>query len=204
MGRGIVEPVDDMDQQPWDADLLDWLAVDFVEHGYDLKHTLRLICNSRAYQSMAVSSVGSTEEAFVFRGPLTRRMSAEQFIDAICSLTRTAPGDLAAKIAKPGTGATDLPRWIWADNKAAESAPRETVYFRKTFMLDDKPASARAVVTCDNEFVLFVNDVRLAKGKEWKEPVHLDLAPHLRPGENIIAVKATNIAPSPAGLAFTG
>lgn len=202
MGRGIVEPVDDMDQKPWDADLLDWLAVDFAEHGYDLKHTLRLICNSRAYQSMAVSSVGNTAEAFVFRGPLTRRMSAEQFIDALCSLTRTAPGDLAAKITKPGIDPTNLPSWIWADDKAAESAPQETVYFRKTFMLDGKPASARAVVTCDNEFVLFVNGARLAKGKEWNEPVHVDLAPHMHPGENIIAVKATNIAPSPAGLAF--
>ena len=27
-GRGLVEPVDEMDSQPWNADLLDWLASD--------------------------------------------------------------------------------------------------------------------------------------------------------------------------------
>ena len=203
MGRGIVEPVDDMDREPWDADLLDWLAVDFVEHGYDMKHTLRLICNSRVYQS-SVDMVGTngSADAVVFRGPLTRRMSAEQFIDALSSLTRTAPGDLAAKITEPGINPAGLPSWIWADKKAAETAPKETVYFRKTFAVDGKLETARAVVTCDNEFILFVNGARLAKGKEWNEPVHVDLASHLLPGKNTIAVKATNIAPSPAGLAF--
>ncbi|HJO08501.1 MAG TPA: DUF1553 domain-containing protein, partial [Verrucomicrobiota bacterium] len=203
MGRGIVEPVDDMDQKPWDADMLDWLAVDFVEHGYDMKHTLRLICNSRAYQS-SVDIVGENglADAVVFRGPLTRRMSAEQFIDALSSLTRTAPGDLAAKITEPGINSVGLPSWIWADKKASETAPKETVYFRKTFTVKGKLKMARAVLTCDNEFVLFVNGARLAKGKEWNEPVHVDLAPHLLAGENTIAVKATNIAPSPAGLVF--
>jgi hypothetical protein len=39
-GRGLVAAVDDMDQQPWNADLLDWLASDFTDHGYDLKHLL--------------------------------------------------------------------------------------------------------------------------------------------------------------------
>src|SRR5262245_58498162 len=38
MGRGFVEPVDDMDGTPWDPDLLDWLASDFVDHGYDMQH----------------------------------------------------------------------------------------------------------------------------------------------------------------------
>ena len=49
MGRGIVEPLDDMDQPAWDQDLLDWLAADFVtHHGHDLKHTLALIASSAA------------------------------------------------------------------------------------------------------------------------------------------------------------
>jgi hypothetical protein len=37
MGRGIVEPVDVMDNEPWSQDLLDWLAYDFVQNGYDIK-----------------------------------------------------------------------------------------------------------------------------------------------------------------------
>src|SRR5215468_7893600 len=54
MGRGLVEPVDDMDQPSWNADLLDWLAEDLVAHGYDLKHTMAQILTSRAYQLAAV------------------------------------------------------------------------------------------------------------------------------------------------------
>ena len=99
-GRGIVEPIDDMDQLPWDADLLDWLATDLAEHQYDLKRTLRLICTSRAYR-MKSQPLGALEDQYVFKGPLIRRMSAEQFIDAVSALTRTAPGKLAAKIKIP-------------------------------------------------------------------------------------------------------
>jgi hypothetical protein len=33
MGRGIVENSDEMDGEPWNPDLLDWLASDFVDHG---------------------------------------------------------------------------------------------------------------------------------------------------------------------------
>ena len=101
MGRGIVEPVDDMDQPPWDADLLDWLAADLAGHSYDLKRTLRLICTSRVYQMRASKLPAKIANPFIFRGPMTRRMSAEQFLDAVCALTRTSPGKLAAKITGP-------------------------------------------------------------------------------------------------------
>src|SRR5256885_17173852 len=40
MGRGLIEPTDEMDNPAWDQDLLDWLAADLVENGYDLKQTL--------------------------------------------------------------------------------------------------------------------------------------------------------------------
>ena len=56
-GRGLVETVDDMDQPPWDADLLDWLAADLQDHGYDLKRTMVLIATSRAYQSASVGAL---------------------------------------------------------------------------------------------------------------------------------------------------
>ena len=31
MGRGLIEPVDEMDNKPWNADLLDWLAWDLPQ-----------------------------------------------------------------------------------------------------------------------------------------------------------------------------
>jgi uncharacterized membrane protein/mono/diheme cytochrome c family protein len=90
MGRGIVEPVDEMDNLPWSQDLLDWLAVDFVENGYDLNRLITQITNSKIYQSKSVS-LGSPEllngENFRFQGVIQRRITAEQFADAVGKLS---------------------------------------------------------------------------------------------------------------------
>lgn len=95
MGHGLVEPVDEMDLEPWNADLLDWLAVDFAEHNYDLKHLLRRIMTSQAYQLPAVPSTESRPgEKYIFRGPEARRLTAEQFLDTVSAITgewRTLP-----------------------------------------------------------------------------------------------------------------
>lgn len=52
-GRGICSSVDDLGGQgtyPSHPDLLDWLSVEFVESGWDIKHVLREIVNSEAYK----------------------------------------------------------------------------------------------------------------------------------------------------------
>jgi hypothetical protein len=87
MGRGLVEPVDDMDAKPWDPNLLDWLASDFAAHGYDMQHLLRRIMSSTAYQLPAARLAQKPAAKPVFTGPLYRRMTAEQFVDSISSIT---------------------------------------------------------------------------------------------------------------------
>lgn len=86
MGRGIVEPVDAMDNAPWSQDLLDWLAYDFVESGYDIKKLIYKILTSKTYQLPSVG-VKEPEEimlpGFVFNGMLRRRLTAEEFADAV-------------------------------------------------------------------------------------------------------------------------
>lgn len=86
MGRGLVEPLDDMEQPAWHPELLDWLAEDLVANGYDLKKTMARILTSRAYQLDAVD-VPDQVDSFVFSGPAIRRMSAEQFADALSAVT---------------------------------------------------------------------------------------------------------------------
>lgn len=90
-GRGLIEPLDNLDAEPWHADLLDFLASDLVENGYDLKHTLRLMATSRAYQlpSVGMDETPTGDEPFAFRGPQSKRLTAEQFVDAVTSLTNT-------------------------------------------------------------------------------------------------------------------
>jgi len=102
MGRGIVHPVDVMSNEPWNADLLDYLAVHLADNGYDLKKTIELIVTSRAYQSQCAATIdGQDERQFVFHGPAARRMTAEQFVDAVWMLTGTAPAKPDAKVIFP-------------------------------------------------------------------------------------------------------
>ena len=90
MGHGLVEPVDDMEQAAWHPDLLDWLAEDLIAHGYDLKRTMTLILTSTAYQRVAVDPPAA-DQPYVFRGPEARRLTAEQFVDAVSTLTGAWP-----------------------------------------------------------------------------------------------------------------
>ena len=87
-GHGLTEPVDEMDNEPWNADLLDWLASDFAANGYDLKYLLQLMMTSRAYQMPTVEPPDPRRvETYQFHGPLPRRLTAEQFVDTISAMT---------------------------------------------------------------------------------------------------------------------
>jgi len=102
-GHGLVEPVDEMDEPPWNADLLDWLATDLAEHGYDLKHTMRIILTSKAYQLPSIEPIPDQKAAdFVFKGPLTRRLRAEQFLDAVSLLSQAADPDAKQAFKRQG------------------------------------------------------------------------------------------------------
>jgi len=103
MGRGIVHPVDAMHTQPWSADLLDYLAISLADASYDLKQMLRLILNSRTYQSQAMASAADPEAGeYRFAGPVARRLTAEQFVDAVRTVTGVWPTPEAAMFQRDG------------------------------------------------------------------------------------------------------
>lgn len=204
MGRGFIEPADEMDNPPWSADLLDWLAADFADNGYDLHRLIRLITSSRAYQMRPVGASAESIAKFQFSGPLVRRLSAEQFTDAVSSLTGVWPQTAAVRL-----GASDIKvsaKWIWNDANAAKAVPGGKVYFRKIIEIGAKPAEAPAVMSCDNECVLYVNGKKVAANEDWKTPTAFDLASHLVAGTNVLAVEAINWpdAESGKGLSVTG
>ena len=226
LGRGIVEPLDDMDQEPWSQDLLDWLATDFVAHGQDLKHTLGVIVSSRAYQLPSVDAPAPDESGpYEFHGPYVRRMSAEQFADALSAFCGVWPQASSDMLAVDGRGqggqltaaravfAKSSPagsprveaRWVWSHKQAA-SDPGGRILLRKVVRLEKVPDRGVAVATCDNELVLYVNGRRVGASAEWTKPVALDVTKDLRIGDNVIAVEATNW-PDPEhkkGLQVTG
>lgn len=87
LGRGLVEPLDEMEGAAWSAEVLDFLAADFIQHGYDLRHLLKVLTTSQAYQLPTVPSRSLREPNYVFRGPYPRRLTAEEFADAVASMT---------------------------------------------------------------------------------------------------------------------
>jgi hypothetical protein len=108
LGRGIVEPADDFRESnpPSNAALLDALAKDFVEHGYDRKHVLRTILNSRTYQADFRPVEMNKDDLKYFSHYQPRLLSAEQLLDAICQVT-DLPESFAGLPA--GIKATQLP-----------------------------------------------------------------------------------------------
>ena len=88
LGQGIVATPDEMDGEPWSPALLDWLASDFVEHKYDVKHLIATILSSRTYQMPSVArGAEPPARGYVFAGPEVRRLTAEQFADAVGAIT---------------------------------------------------------------------------------------------------------------------
>lgn len=102
MGRGIVHPVDAMNTEPWNEDLLDLLANHLVESNYDMKAVIRLIATSKIYQSRA-DVLADENKAYVFNGPVRKRMTAEQFIDSVRTVVGVWPKP-AKDSFKPGNG----------------------------------------------------------------------------------------------------
>jgi hypothetical protein len=90
MGQGIVDPVDDFRQSnpPSIPALLDKLAEDFVQHGYDQKHILRTILGSRTYQLASEATELNRDDTRFFSHAKMRTLSAEQLLDAICQVTQ--------------------------------------------------------------------------------------------------------------------
>ena len=87
LGRGLVPAMDDPESTAWSPDLLDWLAWDFVENGHDLRRLLARIMTSRTYQMPSVQDSPSDGTSAAFGGPVPRRLTAEQFLDGISSVT---------------------------------------------------------------------------------------------------------------------
>lgn len=207
-GRGIIAPVDDMDKMAWNQALLDWLAADFIENGYSLPKLLATIMTSQTYQLPAFnydSPLYLSSENFEFRGPTPRRLTAEQFTDAISQAVQPLYHGVAYLPNNPPFPA----KWIWYQDYELEikSLPKPGERFlRKTFEVANAKniQSAEVLVTADNAFEFYFNEQKIGQGTDWRQVQPYKIAPSAIQPKNIIAIKGTNegnIA-KPAGLLF--
>lgn len=87
-GRGIIEPVDDMqpEHEPTHPELLDFLTDEFIASGYDLKHLIRAITTTRAYQRSSAPPEGSASESESYGHMAARVMTADQLYDSLIQI----------------------------------------------------------------------------------------------------------------------
>jgi hypothetical protein len=83
-GRGLVDPVDDFraSNPASHPEVLEALAKDFAENGYDLRHLIRTIMRSRIYQLAAEPNATNADDENLFSRAVVRRLGAEQIVDS--------------------------------------------------------------------------------------------------------------------------
>lgn len=91
MGRGLVEPIDDMraTNPATNEPLLDALADHLVENKFDLKALTRAILNSRAYQLVTLTNASNARDEQNFSHAYWKPLPAEVLLDAISQATET-------------------------------------------------------------------------------------------------------------------
>ncbi len=104
-GRGLVITSEDfgiMGSAPSNPELLDWLAVEFRESGWDVKRFFKMLVTSAAYRQAALITQEKIDKdrdnALLSRGPRFR-MDAEMIRDYMLA----ASGTLSPKMGGPGT-----------------------------------------------------------------------------------------------------
>ncbi len=88
-GRGLVDPVDDLRETnpATHPELLEMLTQDFVDHGYDIRHTLRQMALSQAYSRSSEVIPGNELDDRFYSRYYRRSLRPEVFVDALVEVT---------------------------------------------------------------------------------------------------------------------
>ena len=90
MGRGLIEPVDDLrDTNPATNDeLLNALVKDFVAHNFDVNHLIRTIMQSATYQASSKPLKENADDDKYGSHYVIKRLPAEVLLDAYSQVTQ--------------------------------------------------------------------------------------------------------------------
>ena len=137
-GAGLSRNVDDLGAQgqwPSHPELLDWLAVDFMESGWDVKRLAKLLVTSKTYAQSSKSTVASRERDalnILLARQSRFRMDAEMVRDNALALGRILVEQIGGRSVKPYQPAgywrhLNFPGRKWAPD-SGESQYRRAVY----------------------------------------------------------------------------
>jgi len=92
MNRGLVEPVDDLrsTNPATHPQLLTQLAGDFADHGFEIRHTLALICTSRVYSRSSTPLAGNSDDDRFLSRAIPGHLSPAVLVDAVSDVTGMA------------------------------------------------------------------------------------------------------------------
>ena len=112
MGRGIVNPVDDLsvENEPTHPELLNLLAREFAASGFDVKHLVRGICNSQAYQRTSKPDGDNRDDKTLYSHQAVKVLSGEQLYDSLTSLLGPIGGKDGPRPKNAGKGGPTGPR----------------------------------------------------------------------------------------------
>jgi hypothetical protein len=106
-GTGLVKTSEDfgtMGERPSHPELLDWLAVEFVESGWDVNHIMKLILSSSAYRQDSVVTAAKLaadqDNRYLSRGPRLR-LDAEVLRDQALAVSGLLRRDMGGPSVKP-------------------------------------------------------------------------------------------------------
>jgi hypothetical protein len=108
LGRGLVEPIDDMrsTNPPTNVELMQALSRDFRSSGFNVKHLMKTIMNSRLYQLDSQPTTQNAADNRFYSHFKVKRISAEPLLDAIDYATGSPTKFPNLPL---GTRATELP-----------------------------------------------------------------------------------------------
>ncbi|MBK7930355.1 MAG: DUF1553 domain-containing protein [Bryobacterales bacterium] len=88
-GRGLVHPIDDVraTNPASNEELFDAAVKDFIAHGYDIRHLIRTIANSRTYQLSSEANATNQSDNIFYSKYIVKRLPGEVILDAMSQVT---------------------------------------------------------------------------------------------------------------------
>ncbi len=179
-GRGIVATLDNfgkMGERPTHPELLDWLAVEFMERGWSMKQMHRLIMTSEAYRRSSaftdpVDESKDPDNHYLWRFRM-QRLDAESIRDSILAVSGGLNREMGGPPVFPPLApevVASMNKGIWNKQEDGPSVWRRSVYiyrkrglpfpFFEVFDLPDQNTSCgwRNVSTVPTQALTLLND----------------------------------------------
>lgn len=183
-------------------DVGEWQDLRIVARGDLVWHELDGRVVTAVQDQRASAPKGGVIAFQVHRGPAMRAYFRDVSVRAFSKPEDVAvPGAVralllrAANSAAPQTGPT--PHWLWD----ADAQGDEELFLRREFAVSAVPKKARLAIVCDNNCRVYVNGTRVASDDSWESAKVVDVAKHLKAGDNVVAVHAWNDG-GPAAMAL--